>query len=92
MLVEHVELYEDKVEVEEVEVEEVELTEPPADPRLAGLSPETRRFIDAAFDGDVDLAARAAELHRRLYRNPPRWAVEIAGPPKGWRDPARLRF
>jgi len=89
MLIEHVTLYEDSysIEIEETEIEEIEAEEIGPDPRLGGLSPETRRAIEAMFDGDVDEAEFAAARLFPLYRNPPRWIAEVHGAARqGWRD------
>lgn len=93
MLIEHVTLYEDSISTETEEIEEIDLDEYlPPDPRLEGLSPETRQAIDSLFGGDVDEAEHAAARLFPLYRNPPRWVAEVHGAARaGWRDFNRCR-
>ena len=43
--------------------------------------------IERFFDGDVDLAFENAERIQKTYAHPPRWVVELLGPPQGWRHP-----
>lgn len=77
---------------EEITLETQEMRSP-ADPRLKGLSAETRSIINSMFKGDVCEAVYAAHQHCNLYARPQQWAVEIHGAARqGWKDPARVRF
>lgn len=75
-------------QVEELVAEEIELDTLPVDPRLAGLSPFTRRVIDTQFGGDVDEAIYQAIMQCNMYADPPGWAIQLAsGARRGWKDP-----
>lgn len=84
-------------EIEEIDFDEEIVLETaremaPADPRLQGLSAETRQIINSMFGGDMCEAVHAASLHCNMFQHPQEWAVEINGSAKlGWKDPSRVR-
>lgn len=59
----------------------------PGDPRLRGLSADTRSTIAAMFDNDVDEACFTATRHCALFAKPQQWALELVGACRsGWKD------